>query len=474
MSHIEPYTWMKIDNRTLKTERKRRGWTQARLAKVLGVTTRTVIRWEQGFVLPHPTHQAQLETLFGWTGKAEQLDLGWDMDENKAIETDESKAVDLVLPSSFHAADQAMSEVQTPKSLLVDPTIWQTLGSTSLLGRTELLMQVKERLFNADCLPFTGLYGLPGVGKTTLVTSLAADPQVRAHFGDGILWAPLGSQPHVLGQLIRWGMQMGVATNDAENPEDQQAWRQTLRSAIGNRQMLLIIDDAWTVEDVLALQIGGVQCTHLMTTCQPQVAQAFAQEGVILMPQLEEADGLALLARYVPQLVQQDAESARSLVRAVDSLPLTLTLMGKYLALALTLTQHPWPLRDALAHLQDTQQHLLGLHMPTASRQHWSSLTEIMPLSLCAAIAICDQQLSLQAHTALCNLTIFPPKPHSFSEEAALVLSRQPRKTLEELCRIGLLESYSPGRYTLHQTVADYVHAIAHNSDWSALWSSMG
>ena len=81
-----------------------------------------------------------------------------------------------------------------------------------------------------------------------------------------------------------------------------------------------------------------------------------------------------MLARYVPQLVQQDPEGARSLVQAVGSLPLALTLMGNYLA-SPTSTQHPWPLRAALAQLHDTQEHL-RLSMPTASGEGWPSLAE--------------------------------------------------------------------------------------------------
>jgi transcriptional regulator with XRE-family HTH domain len=39
-------------NWQLKTERKQQGWTQAKLANALGVTSRTVLRWEQGLSVP--------------------------------------------------------------------------------------------------------------------------------------------------------------------------------------------------------------------------------------------------------------------------------------------------------------------------------------------------------------------------------------------------------------------------------------
>ena len=40
----------------------------------------------------------------------------------------------------------------------------------------------------------------------------------------------------------------------------------------------------------------------------------------------------ALLACFVPHLVQQDPEGAQALVQAMDRLPLALTLIGNYLA----------------------------------------------------------------------------------------------------------------------------------------------
>ncbi|HEX3643609.1 MAG TPA: hypothetical protein VHV10_20160, partial [Ktedonobacteraceae bacterium] len=69
-----------------------------------------------------------------------------------------------------------------------------------------------------------------------------------------------------------------------------------------------------------------------------------------------------------------------------------------------------------------------------------------------------------------CALAIFPPKPHSFSEEAALVISQQPRETLDELWDAGLLENWGSGRYTLHQIVATYARAWT-KSQWETATS---
>jgi hypothetical protein len=174
---------------------------------------------------------------------------------------------------------------------------------------------------------------------------------------------------------------------------------------------------------------------------------------------LEEADGLALLARFIPEVVERDPQGARALVRATEGLPLALTLIGKYLAShSQTFTQQPEPLQAVLRLLHNTEQHL-GESTLTGPGQHSLGLPQTMPLYLHATIAICDQQLESQAHTALCALAFFPSKPQSFSEEAALAASQQPEETLDMLRDVGLLETCGPGRYTLHQAVANYARA---------------
>src|SRR6476646_3758373 len=98
--------------------------------------------------------------------------------------------------------------------------------------------------------------------------------------------------------------------------------------------------------------------------------------------------------------------------------------MGKYLTLSPTLTAHSSLLRAALAQLHTIQEHLRS-SMLTTREEGWPSLAEQVPLLLYAAIAMCEQQLRPQTCATLQALSIFPPKPHSFSEEAALAISQQ-------------------------------------------------
>ena len=47
----------------LRTERIQFGWTQAEVAKALGISVKTVRRWEQGLCVPYPYYQRQLSIL---------------------------------------------------------------------------------------------------------------------------------------------------------------------------------------------------------------------------------------------------------------------------------------------------------------------------------------------------------------------------------------------------------------------------
>jgi len=429
----------------LRVERERRGWSQARVAEALGVSTRTVNRWELRIAIPYPYYRERLAQLFGKS--VQELDL---------LPTEQEPESQPELPQEPAVALAPASPPPAP--LLLDPAIPLLLGRTgSLVGRAGLLAQIKAQLFAGKTLALTALDGLPGVGKTALAVAVSLDESVQAHFVDGILWAGLGPHPDRLGLLTHWGALLGVRAAEVEEAGSWEAWGRALRATIGSRRLLLIIDDAWSAQEALSLQVGGPQCAYLLTTRSPQVAFAFAQAGSLSVPELSEQEGLALLARFVPQMVQQEREQAEALVRAVSGLPLALSLVGKYLA-SQSLSGQPRRLRSALALVQQAEQRL-RLAVPTPPQERAPHLPEYVPLSLQATIAVSEGYLSQQARACWDALAVFPAKPNSFSEEAALAVSQQGEAGLDALWDAGLLESSGPGRYSLHQTIADYARA---------------
>jgi tetratricopeptide (TPR) repeat protein/transcriptional regulator with XRE-family HTH domain len=424
----------------LKKARERHGWSQDHLAREIGTDSFTVSRWERGVSLPSPHFRQRLCELFGLS----IVELG-------LVPSEAERTVDQGPPQPEKEALQP-AFVQAP---VLDPVIPppRTQGH-GLVGRDSLLHYLKQRLLNKKTAAFSALSGLPGVGKTALATTLAHDEDMRTHFIDGVLWAGLGYEPDVLGLLSRWGMLLHCTPPDLAQRSSPQAWAAAIRAAIGQRRMLLVIDGAWKIEQALAFQVGGPNCAHVVTTRFPQVARRFAVDGVVVVRELGNTDGRLLLMRLAPEVVQAEPEEAQALVTAVGGLPLALTLLGNFLR-AQAHSGQPRRLRAALERLRRADERLL-LNEPQPLIGGYPSLSAGTPLSLQVVIGMSDQQVSEDARRTLRALSVFPPKPNTFSEEAAEVVSGLPVETLDELTDAGLVESSGPARYMLHQTIADY------------------
>src|SRR5262249_30548841 len=136
-----------------------------------------------------------------------------------------------------------------------------------------------------------------------------------------------------------------------------EAWIRRIRAAIGTRQMLLIIDDVWEVEQALAFKVGGPHCAHLFTSRFPGVALQFAGSGATQVKELSEQDSVRLLARLAPQVVTDEPKIAQSLAQSVGGLPLALTLIGNYLRLH-AYSGQPRRLRAAIERLRSGEERL--------------------------------------------------------------------------------------------------------------------
>jgi len=441
-----------LPNEQLRRERQRRGWSREYVAEQIGLAdAKTIGRWERGVAFPSSYFLQKLCTLFGML--AQDLGLYQQKSDN------------------FSASRQLLADQDNVFSLstppLYDPAIPLPLtGIGGLVGRHELLDLLKRRLCTTNRPTLLALDGLPGVGKTALAIELTFDYAVQRHFSDGVLWVELGPGPDVPGLLRRWGILLGLIPAAMANLTNEEAWARAIRTAIGMRRMLLVIDDAWKSQEALAFKIGGPNCAYLLTTRIPSIALHFANDGAFIVRELSEEDGLRLLARFVPDIVTGEPGAARSLVQSVGELPLALTLIGKYLQ-SQTYDGQPRHLRAALEHLRYTEQRL-QLTTPQSPLERHAGLPAGTPLSLEAVIGISNWQLDGATQHALAMLSALPAKPHSFSEEAALAVSGAPIEVLDTLLNAGLLESTGPGRYMLHRTIADYASTQHSHADADA------
>jgi tetratricopeptide (TPR) repeat protein/transcriptional regulator with XRE-family HTH domain len=437
-------------NLRLKEVRELRGWSQKYVADEIGAERYYLSRWEHGTASPSPFYRQKLCILFGMN--ARELGL---------LPTDQPDVADEQKPQDESLATTP-AVFESPDSLaqIFDPTLPPPMmGAARLVGRDETVHQLRQRLCDGKGVVLTAINGLPGVGKTTLAVELAHDEQVQEHFQHGVLWAGLGPTPDVFAILSHWGTLLGIPVLQMMKLSGIDEWSRALRTAIGQRRLLLVIDDAWRIEAALAFKVGGPHCAYLVTTRFPNIALHFTYEAgeAIILKELSIDEGLALLARLAPEVVRSEPQGARALVQAVGGLPLALTLMGKYLRVQEHGNQ-PRRIRAALERLRAASERL-RLTEPLSPLERPVGLDPSAPLSLQTVIAVSDQHLEEQERNALRALSVFPAKPNSFSEEAALAISAAPVETLDALSDAGLLENSSPGRYTLHQTITDYAQA---------------
>lgn len=444
------------------------GKSQQEVADDLGTTHVNVSRWERGITKPNPYFRRKLCRLFGKT--EEELDL--------VIVPASREAGGVVLrgpmggraagannPSTQPLSYSQADVIEAPKLPMTDPlpdladmALYDPAiplqPAIQLVGRDGDIERIKQRLCAGGNVALTALNGLPGVGKTALSIALVHDPDIRGHFRDGILWAGLGPNPNLPGLLSRWGALLGISQAEIAALHGKEDWAKAIRSAIGSRTMLLVIDDAWNLEEALTFKVGGSNCAHLLTTRFRDIAAHVAIGGATELQELSEEESMTLLRMLAPGVVEHEEQKAKQLVQAVGGLPLALTLMGNYLRKQ----AYSGPARRITAALERLSKAEERLHIsePHGPAETHPSLPGDMHLSLHSVIAVTDQLLSPETQQALYALGIFPPKPNSFSEEAALAVIDCAVENLDLLVDASLLEYTSSGRYTIHQTISDY------------------
>ncbi len=321
----------------------------------------------------------------------------------------------------------------------------------ALIGREQEQAYMKQQLRGGGNAALT-LHGLPGVGKTSLAIALAHDPEIRDTFSDGILWVGVGPNPNLSSLLSRWASLVGISATQMATLRESDEWAFAIRNAIGRRKMLLIIDDVWLFEEVQALRVGAHNCAYLITTRSRDIAAHQALDGTMMIRELNAEQSIQLLNRAAQEVISHESQKVRDLVQTTGGLPLALTLLGNYLRKQASHGR----ITGTLERLSDAQERLQisETHIPVESHP---SLEEHTSLSLQSVIAVTDQLLGEAARTAFYRLAIFPSKPNTFSEEAALAVTASTFAELDVLSDIGLLENYGD-RCTLHQVISDYAH----------------
>ncbi|MBW4599077.1 MAG: zinc ribbon domain-containing protein [Calothrix sp. FI2-JRJ7] len=200
------------------------------------------------------------------------------------------------------------------------------------IDRPEYSQKLKKCLLteseNALTSVVTVIHGLGAIGKSILTTALAHDTEVQAQFSDGILWATLGHEPNLLSLLSGWVQALGDYNFKATNVE---ATSDHLRTLLYDKQVLLVVDDAWNIEDAQAFNVGGAKCQVLVTTRLEEIALLEASKYSINVMKPEQAMEL-LTKKLGRDLDDAEIHDAEILAALVGYLPLALDLIAAQVA----------------------------------------------------------------------------------------------------------------------------------------------
>ena len=225
-------------------------------------------------------------------------------------------------------------------------------------GRDEQLVQLLELLQPGSpdqAVVITALAGMAGVGKTALAVHAAH--RLRERYPDGQLYVDLRGADRVpldaSGVLARMLRTLGVA----RTPETLEERTELFRSRLADREVLLLLDNAVTEQQVRPLLPGSPTCGVIVTSRNHLAGLAGVR--LIDLDVFEPDQAVELLARIVgARRVAAEPEVAERLVRLCGYLPLAVRIAGGRLA-----AKPHWALIRLAERVDDEQRRLDELRL---------------------------------------------------------------------------------------------------------------
>ncbi|AVT29476.1 AfsR family transcriptional regulator [Plantactinospora sp. BC1] len=319
-------------------------------------------------------------------------------------------------------------------------------GRSAELARLDRLLVRPAQHARPDpsTVPVVVLAGTAGVGKTAL--ALRWGHHARHRFPDGQLYVnlrgydvdrPMPPQEALAGFLRALGVP------GTEVPFDLDECAARYRSALDGRRMLIVLDNAASVEQARPLLPGSASCAVLVTS-RDTLAGLVARDGAerIELGLLTSADSVELLWRTLGERVAREPAAAAALAERCAHLPLALRVAAE-----LVLTRPTAPLAVLVAELAD-QQHRLRLL--DAGGDPRTGVRAVLSWSY--------QQLPSAAARAFRMLGPHPgPDVDRYAAAALFDTEPEPaRHLLDTLARANLVQTAGNHRYTFHDLLRAY------------------
>jgi tetratricopeptide (TPR) repeat protein len=295
--------------------------------------------------------------------------------------------------------------------------------------------------------------GTAGVGKTALAVRWAH--RAAGRFPDGQLYVNLRGydpeQPVTPADALA-GFLSACGLPGREIPLDPAERAARFRTEIAGRRMLVLLDNAATVDQVRPLLPGTPSCLTLVTSRDP-LAGLVARDGAhrIDLDLLPLADAIGLLCVLVGARVAAEPAAAADLAGQCARLPLALRIAAELAATRATV-----PLARLVEELADQRRRLALLDAAGDART-----------AIRAVFSWSYQHLPPGAARAFRRLGLHPGPDIDPYAAAALIGKPVPiaEWLLDALARANLLQPAGPGRYGMHDLLRAYAAGLASPRD---------
>lgn len=355
-----------------------------------------------------------------------------------------NRSPDLSLsPSQITPSEAAGYAPVTPRELPVD--VAGFTGRDDALDALDALMTDQVHNSSASVV-VAAIVGTAGVGKTALALRWAH--RVAAMFPDGQLYvdlrgysAGLPLRPiEALTSLLR-----SMGAQPGRIPTDEAQAASMYRSQLAGRRVLVVLDNAGSVNQVRPL-LGGTAGCFVLITSRDRLGGLVAHDGArrITLDVFQPDEALVLI-RCLLGASRVDAEQAGAddLARACAYLPLALRVA------AASLDNHPDRAITSFVTELTTGDRLAALHVD-----------DDQDSAVRATFYLSYQRVPPVARRLfrLLGLVPCPDFTHKSAAALASIPAEEAKQCLAKLASTCLVNESSPGRYGLHDLLRLYAH----------------
>ncbi|SDJ42114.1 AfsR/SARP family transcriptional regulator [Streptomyces indicus] len=322
------------------------------------------------------------------------------------------------------------------------------LDVRGFVGRNAELDELDGLLSAGSTAVIAIVVGTAGVGKTALAVRWAH--LMRDRFPDGQLYVDLrgyGPDAPVSAADALAGFLRALGLDGAAIPEDLAERAARFRSLVSGRRMLVLLDNARTVDQVRPMLPAGVSCFTLVTS-RDSLAGLVAREGAhrIGLDRLPQADAAGLLRTLLGAYADTEQAAIDSLAERCARLPLVLRIAAELV--------RSRPART-VADLAEELAEQAALDLLDVEGDPQTAVRAVFSWSY--------QQLSPPVARTFRLLGVHPGHDTDAYAVAAMTGTglRDTRKALDVLVRAHLVEQTPGGRYQLHDLLRVYATELA-------------